>query len=55
MSQEALAHMSGYVKQTMSNLERGQTLPSILVVAVLAEALEVEMKWLLFGGDNIEE
>lgn len=52
LSQAALAHMAGYVTQTISNLERGVSLPSLIVVFVLSEALEVEPKELLFGFEE---
>lgn len=49
MSQTTLAHRAGYTPQTISNLERGLFLPSLVAVFVLAESLEVEARELLFG------
>ncbi len=51
MSQPLLAAMTGYVPQTISNLERGITAPSLNVVFVFAEVFEVHPKVLLFGED----
>lgn len=51
LSQVALAHRAGYVPQTISNLERGLTFPSLIVVFVFAEVLEVHPKALLFGEE----
>jgi transcriptional regulator with XRE-family HTH domain len=52
MSQVVLAHRAGYVPQTISNLERGFTPPSLIVTFVLAEVLEVHPKVLLFGEED---
>ncbi len=52
LTQFEVAHRAGYVKQTISNLERGFSLPSLLVVFALAEVLEVHPKALLFGEEE---
>ena len=52
MSQVTLAEVVGFVPQTISNLERGFTVPSLFAVFVLAEALEVHPKELLFGDEE---
>lgn len=52
LSQVAFAHRAGYVPQTISNLERGFTFPSLTVVFVFAEVLEVHPKTLLFGDEE---
>lgn len=49
MTQFELAHRSGYVKQTISNLERGFCPPSLTTAFVLAEVLDVHPQDLLFG------
>ena len=49
MSQFELAHRSGYVKQTISNLERGFCPPSLPTAFTLAEVLDVHPQDLLFG------
>lgn len=49
LSQEELGEKTGYHKQTISNLERGLTCPSLLVVFLFAEVLDVSPKILLFG------
>lgn len=54
LSQESLAHRSGYYKHTISNLERGYSMPSITVVHVLSETLEVQARWMLFGNEGDE-
>lgn len=52
LSQVAFAHRAGYVPQTVSNLERGFTFPSLIAVIVFAEVLEVHPKALLFGDEE---
>lgn len=52
MTQPVLAARAGYTFQTVSNLERGFTLPSLAVVFVFAEVLEVHPKLLLFGDEE---
>lgn len=52
MSQMTLADVVGLTPQTISNLERGFTAPSLFAVFVLAEALEVHPKDLLFGDEE---
>jgi transcriptional regulator with XRE-family HTH domain len=52
MSQAVLGDKSGYVPQTISNLERGLTFPSLVAVFVLAEVLEVHPETLLFGKEE---
>lgn len=49
LSQDEFAHKTGYHKQTISNLERGLTCPSLCAVFLFAEALDVSAKLLLFG------
>lgn len=44
MSQEAFADKCGYARSYMSRIERGLANPSLDAVAVLAVALEVEVK-----------
>lgn len=51
LSQLETAHRAGYHPQTLSNLERGLSLPSLLAVFVLSEVLEVHPKTLLFGEE----
>jgi transcriptional regulator with XRE-family HTH domain len=48
-SQEQFAEKTGYHRQTVSNLERGLTCPSLLAVFLFAEVLGVHPKTLLFG------
>lgn len=52
LTQFELAHRTGFVKQTISNLERGLVLPALQAVFVLAEALEIHPKALLFGPEE---
>ena len=51
LSQEDLAEISGIHRTYISGLERGVRNPSILIVAQLANALEVEPSELLRTGD----
>lgn len=51
MSQTTLAAISGFGTQHISNLERGLKCPSLIAVFVLAEALEVHPKLLMFGEE----
>jgi len=51
LSQFELARRSGYVPQTISNLERGFCPPTLPTVFVLAEVLDVHPQDLLFGED----
>ncbi len=51
LSQVVLAHRAGFVVQTISNIERGFTLPPLFTVFVLAEVLEIHPKDLLFGEE----
>ncbi len=48
-SQKQFAYKTGYNSQTISNMERGLTCPSLLAVFLFAEVLEVNPKTLLFG------
>lgn len=52
LTQPVLAAQAGYSQQTISNLERGFTLPALGVVFVLAEVLEVHPRLLLFGEED---
>lgn len=52
LTQPELAARAGYVRQTISNIERGDGLPALSVVFVLAEVLEIHPKLLLFGEEN---
>lgn len=52
LSQVAFAHQAGYVPQTISNIERGLSFPSLVVVFVFAEVLDVHPKILLFGEED---
>lgn len=52
MSQLALAARVGLVQGTICNIERGYTVPSIFTVFVLAQALEVHPKTLLFDEEE---
>lgn len=49
LSQAEFAEKTGYHVQTVSNLERGLTCPSLLAVFLFAEILDVTPKLLLFG------
>ncbi len=49
LSQDQFAHLTGYHRQTISNMERGLTCPSLVAVFSFAEVLEVSPKTLLFG------
>lgn len=49
LSQDELADKVGYHRQTISNLERGFSCPSLSVVFLLAQVLDVHPKTLLFG------
>jgi DNA-binding XRE family transcriptional regulator len=51
MSQSVLAHTAGYVPQTVSNIERGLTFPSLVAVFVFAEVLHIHPRELLFGKE----
>ena len=51
LSQAELAHRSGYTYQTVSNLERGYSFPSLTVTFVFAEVLEIHPRDLLFGEE----
>lgn len=48
-SQEQFAEKTGYHRQTISNMERGLSCPSLLAVFLFAEVLDVSPKTLLFG------
>lgn len=52
MSQMALAARTGFTQPTISNLERGEYFPAITTAFIVAEALEVHPKLLLFGEDE---
>jgi len=52
LSQDEFAAKTGYHKQTISNLERGLTCPSLFSVFLFAEALDVSPKMLLFGNQE---
>jgi len=52
MSQLVLAEKAGYVHQTISNIERGLTSPSIGAIIVIAEVLGVHPQVLLFGNEE---
>ena len=41
ISQEALAHISGFSRQYLSGIEGGRRNPTVHVLDILAEALEV--------------
>jgi len=49
LSQSQFAEVTGYHMQTISNLERGLTCPSLCAVFLFAEVLSVSPKTLLFG------
>lgn len=49
LSQSEFADKTGYHTQTISNLERGLTTPSLCAVFLFAEVLAVSPKTLLFG------
>lgn len=49
LSQLEFAEKVGYHSQTISNLERGLTSPSLCAVFLFAEVLGVNPKTLLFG------
>lgn len=49
LSQDEFGHKTGYHRQTISNLERGLTCPSLVAVFLFAEVLGVSPKILLFG------
>ncbi len=49
LSQLEFAHRTGYHAQTISNMERGLTCPSLLAVFMFAEVLDINPKTLLFG------
>jgi transcriptional regulator with XRE-family HTH domain len=51
MSQVVLAALTGYVPQTISNLERGFTFPSLNAVIVFADVFKMHPKELLFGKE----
>ena len=48
----ALAARTGFTQPTISNLERGEYFPAITTAFIVAEALEVHPKLLLFGEDE---
>jgi transcriptional regulator with XRE-family HTH domain len=52
MSQIVLAHRAGCHPHTISNLERGLTMPSLVAVFALAGALEVHPRDILFGEEE---
>jgi DNA-binding XRE family transcriptional regulator len=52
LTQFELAHRAGYHKNTIGNIEIGACLPSLTTVLVIAEALEVSPKDLLFGPEE---
>jgi len=49
LSQDQFAEKVGYHRQTISNMERGLTCPSLLAVFLFAEVLDQNPKTLLFG------
>lgn len=49
LSQMEFAEKTGYHCQTISNLERGLTCPSLCCVFLFAEVLDISPKTLLFG------
>lgn len=49
LSQLEFAEKTGYHSQTISNLERGLTTPSLCAVFLFAEVLAISPKTLLFG------
>jgi transcriptional regulator with XRE-family HTH domain len=53
LSQEDLAHIAGVHRTYVSQIERGIKSPSIKVVLVLAQALEVSMRDLIGEAENI--
>jgi transcriptional regulator with XRE-family HTH domain len=48
LSQAALADMAGFTPQSISNWERGYSVPSLSLAFVLAETLGMHPKELLF-------
>lgn len=52
ISQVALAAEIGMTKAAYNRLERGKSEPSALTAGRLAEALGVDLKWLLFGDER---
>ncbi len=48
----AFAHAAGYTPQTISNIERAVTFPSLVAVFVFAETLDVHPRDLLFGEEE---
>lgn len=49
LSQDEFAAKTGYHKNTISNLERGLTCPSLVAVFLFAEVLGANPRVLLFG------
>ncbi len=52
ITQAVLAHKAGYAPQTIGNIERGTTMPSITVVFTFAAVLDVDPKTLFFGPEE---
>lgn len=51
LSQEALAELSGLNRRTISTIETGDTVPSIITVERLAQALGIELYKLFIFED----
>lgn len=52
MTQPVFADKTGYVTQTISNIERGETTPSLMAVFIFSTVLRVHPKALLFGPEE---
>lgn len=55
MSQEDLASRIFTTRQTVSNYENGKSNPDIDTLETLAEALDTDVMFLLYGEDNLKE
>ena len=52
MTQEQLAEKVGVIRQTISNIECGLSMPSISTARAIAEVLDFE--WIEFFEDKVE-
>ena len=55
LTQEAAAELVGVSRQTISNWERGKTLPDVLSVIRMSEAYDCSLDTLLKGDAQMEE
>lgn len=54
MTQEQLAEKVGVIRQTISNIECGISLPSIPTAQAIADVLEIHWTWFFDDEEHVE-